>query len=109
MQLLSALYSANNLAEEQSHLPNLIPRLFPFFRHTLASVRKAAVTCCALLLADTSSDGTWLTAKSLSQALQLTFQALIVETEQDIIDKSKVHPYLSTSLSPSFSSRSDSA
>ena len=90
MQLLSALYSHSELDEEQSQLPRLIPRLFPFFRHTLSSVRKAAITCCSLLLSSASVHCSWLTAHILGPALQLTFQNLVVEPEQDNIRRSKV-------------------
>lgn len=89
MQLLSALYTTSSTEEDQLELPKLVPRLFPFFRHTLSSVRKACVICCFLLL-NASSDSRWLTAEILSPALQLTYQNLIVEPEQDIIEQSKV-------------------
>ena len=103
MQLLSALYSHSGSDEEQSQLPQLIPRLFPFFRHTLRSVRRATVTCCSLLLSTASSECSWLTAEILGSALQLTFQSLVVEPELDIIDKSKVAFHWSTAIISKFS------
>ncbi len=50
MQLLTHLQTA---ALDEG-LPALVPRLWPFFRHTLASVRLAAVRCLAALLGNGS-------------------------------------------------------
>lgn len=46
MQLLTRLQTA----APDMGLPALVPRLWPFFRHTLASVRLAAVRCLTALL-----------------------------------------------------------
>ena len=50
MQLLTRLQAAGATAPGRG-LPDLVPRLWPFFRHTLAPVRLASVRCLAALLA----------------------------------------------------------
>jgi hypothetical protein len=50
MQLLTHLQAAGATAPGRG-LPDLVPRLWPFFRHTLAPVRLATVRCLAALLA----------------------------------------------------------
>ena len=93
MQLLSALYEGPWSEEERSDLSTLAPRLFPFFRHTLTSVRAASVACLSLLLEGSPAPAQWLLSTVLHPALLLTFQNLTIETEPEIVQKSKVtHP-----------------
>ncbi len=47
MQLLAA---TANAAQGGDSLAVLLPRLFPYFRHTLASVRRSCVQCLSALL-----------------------------------------------------------
>ena len=54
MQLLAHLQSAGAGASEPS-LAALVPRLWPFFRHTLVSVRLSTVRCLGALLAGGSN------------------------------------------------------
>lgn len=63
---------------------NLVPRLFPFFRHTLASVRRSVLRTIRILAKNV---GTWLTAH-LESILRLTFQNLLVEEQQSVINES---------------------
>lgn len=55
MQLLTQLQQAVRPAPPDAALAALVPRLWPFFRHTLASVRLATVRCLAALLADAAA------------------------------------------------------
>ena len=89
MQLLSLLFDSPAAGEEQADLTSLVPRLYPFFRHPLVSVRLAAVTCCSLLLSKSRSPAVWLTPDILLPALLLTLQTLTVETEAAVLAKSK--------------------
>lgn len=53
----------------------LIPRLYPFFRHTIASVRLAVLDTIRVFLALTSLDSSWVDER----LLRLAYQNLIVE------------------------------
>ena len=49
MQLLAALYTSGVCQEAQASLPEVLPRSWPLFRHSLSSVRMACVKCLAAL------------------------------------------------------------
>lgn len=89
MQLLSLLYSSSAAVEDQANLESLAPRLFPFFRHTLTSVRLASVTCYCLLLEKSPEKASWLIPEVLHPAVLLTFQNLTVEADPTVSKKSK--------------------
>lgn len=61
-------------------LSDLIPRLFPFFRHTIASVRLAVLNTTLVFLELPSVDHSW----ADDRLLRLLFQNLIVEDRLDI-------------------------
>ncbi|KAF8933060.1 TATA-binding protein-associated factor mot1 [Dissophora ornata] len=90
MDLLAKLFSFQSVLDfmiqpkDESHsLVNLIPRLNPFFRHTIPSVRMAVLN--AML--------TFLRLKSIAEwvderVVRMVFQNLIVEEKRDILDLS---------------------
>ncbi|RDB21258.1 putative helicase mot1 [Hypsizygus marmoreus] len=90
MDLLGKLVSydevIDTLANEAVSLPlsTLAPTLFPFFRHTIASVRLAVVTTLDSFMAVSSLSREWIAAPFL----RLLFQNLIVEERSDIRDAS---------------------
>ncbi|GAA5967385.1 hypothetical protein JCM11641_000529 [Rhodosporidiobolus odoratus] len=59
----------------ETPLPDLIPRLFPFFRHTISSVRLSVLNTILVFLALPSISHAWLD----SRLLRLLFQNLILE------------------------------
>ncbi|GAA5949726.1 hypothetical protein JCM21900_003274 [Sporobolomyces salmonicolor] len=62
-------------------LPHLIPRLFPFFRHTITSVRHAVLnTLLVFLLLPSLPPSTWVD----SRLYRLLFQNLILEGRTEI-------------------------
>ncbi|GAA5855493.1 hypothetical protein JCM8547_007859 [Rhodosporidiobolus lusitaniae] len=61
-------------------LPALIPRLFPFFRHVISSVRLAVLNTILVFLMLPSTDFGWVD----SRLLRLLFQNLILEERLDI-------------------------
>ncbi|GAA6059472.1 hypothetical protein JCM10212_005411 [Sporobolomyces blumeae] len=62
-------------------LPELIPRLFPFFRHTITSVRHAVLnTIHVFLVLSTLDASTWIDAR----LYKLLFQNLVLEERPEI-------------------------
>ena len=94
MQLLAKLFTAGSAEEAADRLQTLVPRLWPFFRHTLTSVRLATVRCLSSLLATSTSAETWLTPPLLSSGLQLAFQNLVLESNADVLRASQVLHFL---------------
>ena len=90
MQLLTKLFTAGSAEEAADRLQALVPRLWPFFRHTLTSVRLATVRCLSSLLATSTSAADWLTPPLLSSGLQLAFQNLVLESNADVLRASQV-------------------
>ena len=89
MQLLGLLYYQSEAEAGEPKLANLVPRLYPFFPHTLLSVRLASVSCLSSLLSKFSSPAAWLTPEVLAPAIRLTFQNLVLESHQPLLEKSK--------------------
>ena len=54
MQLLTRMYSQGAAAASPDDFGQLVPRLWPFFRHTLSSVRMSCLRCLQALLKATS-------------------------------------------------------
>lgn len=75
--------SAHGLHRRYS-LTDLIPRLFPFFRHTISSVRLAVVQTITVFLKLSITDMSWVDER----LLRLLFQNLIVEDRSDIREAS---------------------
>ncbi len=72
-----------NAAENPEHsFSELVPRLYPFLRHTITSVRSAVLRALLTFL-DIDGEGTngWVTGK----ALRLIFQNLIVERNEGVL------------------------
>ncbi|KAF9407514.1 TATA-binding protein-associated factor mot1, partial [Podila epigama] len=90
MDLLAKLFTFQQVLDfmvqtndESRSLVKLIPRLYPFFRHTITSVRTAVLN--AIL--------TFLNLKSISEwvddrVVRVVFQNLIVEEKKDILELS---------------------
>lgn len=76
--LLVSLTDATDML--RSSLSHRIPRLFPFFRHTIATVRLAVLNTVVVFLALSSIDMSWIDAR----LLRLLYQNLIVEERSDI-------------------------
>ena len=80
-QVLEAM--KKNASEDSEHsFTELVPRLFPFLRHTITSVRSAVLRALLTFL-EIDSDGTksWVNGK----ALRLIYQNLIVERNEMVL------------------------
>ncbi|KAF9103655.1 TATA-binding protein-associated factor mot1 [Mortierella sp. AM989] len=87
MDLLANLFSFERVldsmlhAKDESHsLVNLIPRLNPFFRHTIPSVRLAVLNAILTFL-QLKSIAEWVDER----VVRMVFQNLIVEEKKDIL------------------------
>lgn len=88
MTLLSSLltYPQVQQCNIQHSLTILVPRVWPFLRHTISSVRKAALeTLCTLLSTQDQNCSGWLTP-ILQDMLRHIFQICILECNQEILD-----------------------
>ncbi|KAM5142212.1 TATA-binding protein-associated factor 172 [Mantella aurantiaca] len=88
MTLLSSLlaYPQVQQCNIQQSLTILVPRVWPFLRHTISSVRKAALeTLCTLLSTQDQNCSGWLTP-ILQEMLRHIFQLCILESNQEILD-----------------------
>ncbi|KAM3913658.1 TATA-binding protein-associated factor 172 isoform 2-T2 [Leptodactylus fuscus] len=88
MTLLSSLlmYPQVQQCNIQQSLTILVPRVWPFLRHTISSVRKAALeTLCTLLSTQDQNSSGWLTP-ILQDMLRHIFQICILESNQEILD-----------------------
>jgi len=93
MLLLTSIY--DNLSTEidgQEGMVALVPRLFPFFRHALSSVRLATLRCLSSLLLRSGATAAWLLPVQLLPALRLTFQNLVTESDAKVVEASRVGP-----------------
>lgn len=87
MQLLWQLYSQPGTFRTGHELVHLVPRLWPFFRHSLTSVRLASVKCLEQLLNASPRNAEWL-EETLLDALILTFCNLLLEKREDVLSMS---------------------
>lgn len=88
MTLLSSLltYPQVQQCNVQQSLTILVPRVWPFLRHTISSVRRAALeTLCTLLYTQDQNCSGWLTP-ILQDMLRHIFQLCILESNQEILD-----------------------
>ncbi|MBN3290028.1 BTAF1 factor, partial [Polypterus senegalus] len=88
MTLLSSLlaYPQVRQCSIQLSLTILVPRVWPFLHHTIASVRKAALeTLYTLLSKENHNCAVWLTP-ILQEMLRHIFQSCILESNQEILD-----------------------
>ncbi|KAE8132092.1 hypothetical protein BDV38DRAFT_225080 [Aspergillus pseudotamarii] len=80
-EVLDAM-KANAAVDPESSFGNLVPRLYPFLRHTITSVRSAVLRALMTFL-QLEGDGTneWINGK----ALRLIFQNLLVERNEAVL------------------------
>lgn len=91
MDLLAKLCSHKEVIEimqqgasedKSNSFENLVPRLFPFLRHSITNVRKAVLrTILEFLNIEDNTTKTWITVK----AVRLIFQNLLVEQNPDVL------------------------
>lgn len=95
MELLATLCTfpmvLQTMKDQASHNPShrfemLVPRLYPFLRHTIASVRYSALRALQTLLLSGGSALSWITGKTF----RLLFQILILEREKRILELASV-------------------
>lgn len=92
MRLLAKFYSITGDHPKEcaiffsDELAVLVPRLYPFLRHNLVSVRRAAVEMLELITAPASSKK-WL-SKILVEITRYIFQNIILESKQPIVQSS---------------------
>lgn len=91
MHLLAEIYAAtlpkvsvSAPVGSGSVLAVLVPRLFPFMRHTVKSVRMATVNTSLRLLSATSTDTSEWVAPIASDFLQIVFQNCILEELEEV-------------------------
>eukprot|EP00192_Tetraselmis_astigmatica_P001352 CAMPEP_0117692082 /NCGR_PEP_ID=MMETSP0804-20121206/26113_1 /TAXON_ID=1074897 /ORGANISM="Tetraselmis astigmatica, Strain CCMP880" /LENGTH=1797 /DNA_ID=CAMNT_0005505457 /DNA_START=126 /DNA_END=5519 /DNA_ORIENTATION=+ len=91
--LLAQLYAPGTLsqgeaADDRSHLETLLPRLWPFLRHTLKSVRLGVLACAqGILEAEPQGGAVWL-GPVLGQAAALLFQNMLLEEDEGVLEAS---------------------
>jgi TATA-binding protein-associated factor len=80
-QVISAM-QANAETDDSQSFHELVPRLFPFLRHTITSVRAAVLRALVTFLniRDVKTDG-WIDSK----ALQLIFQNILLERNEGVL------------------------
>ncbi|KAJ5636481.1 uncharacterized protein N7484_009794 [Penicillium longicatenatum] len=80
-QVLDAM-KANAAVDPEASFGNLVPRLYPFLRHTITSVRSAVLRALMTFLKLEGEGSTdWVEGK----ALRLIFQNLLVERNEDVL------------------------
>lgn len=93
MTLLAEMYTAaagsagEGAGVGGGDLSAMVPRLWPFLRHGLTSVRLAAVRCTAALLRCSGGEGL-LGGEELCRALRLLFQNLLLERNEEVLVQS---------------------
>ncbi|XP_051883424.1 TATA-binding protein-associated factor 172 isoform X1 [Pristis pectinata] len=88
MTLLASLLTYRQIQQYsiQQSLSVLVPRVWPFLRHTISSVRKAALeTLFTLLSTQDQSCVMWLTP-ILQDVLRHIYQSCILESNQEILE-----------------------
>ncbi|TPX19837.1 TATA-binding protein-associated factor mot1 [Coccidioides immitis] len=80
-QVLEAM-KVNAAHDPESSFGNLVPRLFPFLRHTISSVRSAVLRALLTFLKlENEGQDSWVDGK----ALRLVFQNLLVERHESVL------------------------
>ncbi|KAK2780815.1 TATA-binding protein-associated factor mot1 [Emmonsiellopsis sp. PD_33] len=80
-EVLEAM-KANAASDAESSFGNLVPRLFPFLRHTITSVRSAVLRALLTFLKlDNEGHNAWADGK----AMRLIFQNLLVERNEGVL------------------------
>ncbi|EGG15746.1 SNF2-related domain-containing protein [Cavenderia fasciculata] len=84
-----AANSSNIGTQNSSVLAHLVPRLYPFFRHNLYTVRQSAVkTVHRLIMSSSPETKTHWLLSILEQLLRYIFQNILLEDRDDIVDLS---------------------
>uniref|UniRef100_A0A3B1JH18 B-TFIID TATA-box binding protein associated factor 1 n=1 Tax=Astyanax mexicanus TaxID=7994 RepID=A0A3B1JH18_ASTMX len=88
MTLLSSLLTYPQVLQcsMQQSLTVLVPRVWPFLRHTIASVRRAALETLFTLLSKADQSGAVWLNPILQDMLRHIFQSCILESNQEILD-----------------------
>lgn len=86
MGLLAEVHSASSApaAGPDSNLGALVPRLWPFLRHGLTSVRHATLRCLTALLAS-QPVAALLPGDELQRGARLLFQCLLLERQAEVL------------------------
>lgn len=80
------IMQSDEFQKESSSFETLVPKLFPFLRHSITNVRKATLkTILEFLNIDDLSTKFWISSK----ALRLIFQNLLVEQNKDVLQLSQ--------------------
>ncbi|KUL90479.1 hypothetical protein ZTR_00231 [Talaromyces verruculosus] len=80
-EVLDAM-KANAADDPEASFANLVPRLYPFLRHTITSVRLAALRALTTFLRlDDQDSNAWVDGK----AMRLIFQNLLVERNEGVL------------------------
>ncbi|XP_013387250.1 TATA-binding protein-associated factor 172-like [Lingula anatina] len=89
MTLLSTLLARPQAGESEStnlSLSELVPRLWPFLRHNITSVRKCVLTTLHILLtSERQPHATWL-IPILQEALRHVYQRVLLEEKAELLD-----------------------
>ena len=86
-KLIISIVCSFLLFPDSTPLPQLIPRLFPFFRHTITSVRHSVLkTLLVFLDLSTLDSSTWVD----SRLYRLLFQNLLLEQRPEIRQTSQI-------------------
>ncbi|KAJ2754387.1 TATA-binding protein-associated factor mot1 [Coemansia pectinata] len=80
----SAVVEAGQTRPQEYALAVLVPRLFPFFRHAIAAVRRAALQTLLTFAEMPSGDAAWVDAA----CLRLVYQNIVLEVHDDISELS---------------------
>ncbi len=93
LHLLTVVFAGSE-ARSSPALEQLMPRLWPLFRHPLARVRLAVVQCLQAFLTSHTQAQVWLTTPVLQAALrcELNFDHWFVRSRSLTISCSLVHP-----------------
>ncbi|KAL0964274.1 hypothetical protein UPYG_G00321620 [Umbra pygmaea] len=88
MTLLSSLlaYPQVRQCSMQQSLTVLVPRVWPFLRHTISSVRRAALETLYTLLSKADQSCTLWLNHVLQEMLRHIFQSCILESNQEILE-----------------------
>lgn len=90
MQLLALLYRYKSALNATENLRELLPRLWPFFQHTLTRVRAATALCLASILTTSQQATEVLSLPILKRLLAITFKSIANETNDEILKTCEV-------------------
>ncbi|KAA6421342.1 MAG: hypothetical protein FRX49_08620 [Trebouxia sp. A1-2] len=88
LHLLTVVFAGSE-ARSSPALEQLMPRLWPLFRHPLPRVRLAVVHCLQAFLTSHPQAQAWLTTPVLQAAFRLLFQNLLMEADPAVLSSSQ--------------------